>query len=89
MGLNGEFISSSRLDNLISVFCSLKAIENADFSKNSFSNLICLFDHEECGSASTQGAASSIVLQTLKRIFGVLSNEKTKGSIYFFIMEKL
>lgn len=36
-------------------------------------NIAALFDHEECGSESAQGAGSNIVIQSLYRIFKLLS----------------
>ena len=78
-GLNEEFISSARIDNLFSSFTALNAIiESAEtFSKeNTFINLISLFDHEECGSTSFQGADSYFLLENLKRIFTLLNVKK-------------
>ena len=53
-GLNDEFLSSARLDNLFSSFFALKGLINSEsFDDNSsYVNMICLFDHEECGSES-------------------------------------
>ena len=42
-----------------------------------------LFDHEECGSDSAQGAGSPIVYQSMYRIFKVLSAEKQVKSDSF------
>ena len=66
-------MSSPRLDNLASSLCSLdsliehskdkEAIDNAEIS------MIMLFDHEECGSSSAQGADSNMVVETTERIF--------------------
>jgi len=54
LGLHNEFISSPRLDNLFSSFTALNSIisEEASGNESSFLNMICLFDHEECGSES-------------------------------------
>lgn len=38
--------------------------------------MVALFDHEECGSDSPQGAGSPIVSQSVNRIFRLLSNEE-------------
>ena len=50
-------------------------------TETSFINLICLFDHEEIGSQSAQGAASELLSQNLKRIFNVLKKEKFSDEI--------
>ncbi|XP_031472933.1 probable aspartyl aminopeptidase [Nymphaea colorata] len=39
----------------------------------SFINIAALFDHEECGSESAQGAGSNIVIQSLYRIYKLLA----------------
>ena len=38
--------------------------------------MAALFDHEECGSESAQGAASSIVIESLGRIFRLLGGKE-------------
>ena len=80
-GLNEEFISSARIDNLFSSFVALNAIleSGETFSKeNGFINLVSLFDHEEVGSVSFQGADSHFLFENLKRIFTLLSLKETK-----------
>lgn len=71
VGLNQEFISSPRIDNQVSSFFALKAITNPDSydPDSSFINLICLFDHEEIGSVSAQGADSVMLTNNLERIY--------------------
>lgn len=80
-GLNEEFISSARIDNLFSSYNALNAIiESGDvFSKeNTFVDVISLFDHEECGSVSFQGADSAFLVENLKRIFNLLASKEQK-----------
>lgn len=63
-GANGEFLSSPRLDNLTSVCASLEAIGGD-------TNGVCvaaLFDNEEIGSRTRQGAGSDFMKSTLRRI---------------------
>ncbi len=63
-GANGEFLSSPRLDNLTSVCASLEAV-------SAQTNGVCvaaLFDNEEIGSRTRQGAGSDFLKNTLKRI---------------------
>lgn len=36
--------------------------------------MVALFDHEECGSESSQGAGSNIIFQTLTRIYKLLGD---------------
>ena len=63
-GANGEFLSSPRLDNLTSVCASLNAIAD----KTSGVCVAALFDSEEIGSHTRQGAGSDFLQSTLKRI---------------------
>lgn len=80
-GLNEEFISCSRIDNLLSTYTALNAlIEDGDhyIKENSFIDLVAFFDHEECGSVSALGADSSFLLETLERIFLVLADKNSK-----------
>lgn len=64
-GINKEFISAGRIDNLLSCFAALKAIENTDFSKNAM--LLC-YNHEENGSTSVSGAQSNFVEAVFDRL---------------------
>jgi len=65
IGLNDDFISSARLDNLLSCYVGLSALLNAD--KTIPSLLICT-DHEEVGSMSTSGAQGSLLESVLMRL---------------------
>ncbi|XP_061956948.1 probable aspartyl aminopeptidase [Populus nigra] len=72
-GAAKEFIFSGRLDNLCSSFCSLKALIDAtstesDLKEESGVRMVALFDHEEVGSHSAQGAGSPVMLDALSRI---------------------
>lgn len=65
VGLNDDFIASSRLDNLLSCFIGTQAIMRADTQGTSL--LICS-DHEEVGSASTAGAQGPFLKSVLERL---------------------
>lgn len=41
--------------------------------------MAALFDHEECGSDSAQGAGSNIVFQSVYRIYKLLCNNNVEG----------
>ena len=76
-GAKNEFISSPRLDNLTSVAACLAGIldvDTNDASKEALSGLrmIALFDNEEVGSRTKQGAASLVLPQILRRIYRAL-----------------
>lgn len=65
IGLNDDFISSARLDNLLSCYVGLNALFKAD--GNTPSLLICT-DHEEVGSVSSSGAQGSLLESVLMRL---------------------
>ncbi len=66
VGLNDEFISASRLDNLNSCSALVSAI--IDSEREDGMNFIALFDHEEIGSHSKQGAGSILLHDMIIRI---------------------
>ncbi len=63
LGLNGEFIASGRLDDLQCAFASLKGFLESS-PKDSVA-VHCVFDNEEVGSGTKQGAASTFLKDTL------------------------
>ena len=66
LGLQNEFYSSPRLDNLTSVQACLNGI-TAGPGKNGI-NVIALYDNEEIGSHTKQGAASALMERILEKI---------------------
>ncbi|KAK4538114.1 hypothetical protein CDCA_CDCA16G4139 [Cyanidium caldarium] len=75
-GAHSEFLFAPRLDNLHSSFCALEALlrsARSDDAAASAVRLMVLFDHEECGSGSAQGAASPLLESLLRRILACLA----------------
>ena len=68
IGLNGDFILSPRLDDLECVYASLEGFLNSEKSESV--PVLAIFDNEEVGSATKQGADSNFLLATLKKIAG-------------------
>ncbi len=65
-GLNNEFISSPRIDDLTCTFSALKAfLDNKSKNKT---NIFCAFNSEEIGSLTKEGADSSFLMDIIKRI---------------------
>ncbi len=64
-GCNDSLLLSPRLDDLGCAFGCLEGFLNADSSDAI--TVYCLFDNEETGSASKQGAASTLLRDTLRR----------------------
>lgn len=74
LGIYKEFISSGRMDNQISCHCGLEAFRELhskpEFLANDADiNILSMFDHEEIGSKSQQGALSIYLSEITKRIY--------------------
>lgn len=65
-GVDQEFISSAALDDLECAWCCMQGFLNAGTSESI--PVLCIFDSEEVGSGSVQGAASQLLESTLSRI---------------------
>ena len=70
LGANGEFLVSGRLDDLQCVFAGLWGFLQAAPGANC--PVLCVFDNEEVGSATRQGAASTFLRDTLQRVNAAL-----------------
>ena len=66
LGLHDEFIASGRLDDLQCAFASLKGFLAAELKQSIAVH--CVYDNEEVGSGTKQGAASTFLKDTLQRI---------------------
>lgn len=80
-GFEKEIALAPRIDNLASVFACLKGITGKQNENNL--NMIALFDHEEVGSRTKQGAASDILYRVIERIYSSMghSHENMEGRI--------
>lgn len=76
VGLNQEFISAGRLDDLSMVHAGMSALlARNDVPEDT--QVLAIFDNEETGSGTKQGAASPFLAQMLQRI--VASQSRTLG----------
>ncbi|MBK6683059.1 MAG: M18 family aminopeptidase [Deltaproteobacteria bacterium] len=66
-GLSKDFVQVGRLDNLASCHAALGALLASDHRIQA-TRLIALYDHEEVGSRSVQGAAGPFLESVLRRI---------------------
>ena len=69
-GIDDEFISSAALDDLECAWCCTQGFLAAAESESV--PVLCVFDSEEVGSSSLQGAASNLLESLLKRISAAL-----------------
>lgn len=75
----GDYISAPRLDDLQCVFACLKAFVSAENDENAA--VFCVFDNEETGSTTKQGAASDFLKNTLRRVVSALGIKKDISAI--------
>ncbi len=76
LGAREEFISSPRLDNLTSVLGCLTGLINSE--NDNTINMACLYDNEETGSNTKQGAdsiATNVLLEKLYAALGYSSQQ--------------
>ena len=79
LGLHNEFASSGRLDDLSMVHAGLQALLSADKAPE-VTQVLAIFDNEETGSQTKQGAGSPFLSAMLQRI--VLAQEGTLDGFY-------
>ena len=82
VGMGKELISAPRLDNLTSVQALLDGIITGE--REDGINLIALFDHEEIGSRTKQGAGSMLLRDVVEKIQISLGRDacQVKESLY-------
>lgn len=73
VGINEEFISSGRLDDMWMVYAGLKGL--VDSPATSATKMMVCLDNEETGSLTAQGAASNLHLNVVERIVLALGHD--------------
>lgn len=76
VGENGEFVMSPRLDDLQCVFASSKAFMECEAV--GYINVCAVFDNEEVGSGTKQGADSTFLEDTLWRMVEALGMTRSE-----------
>ena len=69
-GANNEYLASPRLDDLMCAYASAQSLIEAKPSKHV--DVLCVFDNEEVGSGTRQGADSTLLSELLRRIAGAM-----------------
>ena len=82
-GVHNEFISSGRLDDLSMCYAGLEALIASDTTDTT--QVLALFDNEETGSQTKQGAGSPFLAYILKRI--AMSQSHTE-EVYYQAVER-
>lgn len=70
VGLNDEFISAGRLDDLSMAHCAMEALLEASSGSNAVKRtcVMAIFDNEETGSQTKQGAGSPFLASIIERV---------------------
>ena len=79
-GAHNEFISSGRLDDLSMCWAGIEAMLAASQEVSDTTRVLALFDNEETGSQTKQGAGSPFLSYMLKRI--ALAQSDTEEAYY-------
>lgn len=75
MGFDGEMLSSSRIDNTTSVQACLSGIQVQP--RKGGINVITLYDNEEIGSGTKQGACSAVTERFLEKLWLTLGYDRS------------
>lgn len=67
-GLEGEYYQSARIDDLSMAFAALEALELSADRPCPATRMIMIFDNEETGSSTKQGAASAFARSLVERV---------------------
>lgn len=78
-GKSGDFVSSGRIDNLLSCYAGLNAMLEAG-PIGEATRVLVLYDHEEVGSRSHSGAQSTLLGDVLTRLARLLSPDDAEAS---------
>ena len=70
LGLHNEYITSGRIDDLSMAHAAISALIDAP-EESADIRVAAIFDNEETGSGTKQGAASPLLMDTLRRIFSI------------------
>ncbi|AMD18868.1 HBL034Cp [Eremothecium sinecaudum] len=83
-GLRNEFIYAPRLDDRLCCFSAIESLisSSQQTASNSF-DVVALFDNEEVGSFTRQGALSGILESTVKRVIATKSKHSNALELAF------
>lgn len=69
-GMNNEYFQSGRIDDLSMAFAGLEALVSTADADCPFTRVLAVFDNEETGSGTKQGAHSPVLADILARVAG-------------------
>lgn len=68
VGADGSWVNCGRLDDLAMAWCALESLLDGASTPTSHTRVMAIFDNEETGSATRQGAHSPVLRNMLRRI---------------------
>lgn len=74
-GTSEEFISAGRIDDLEMVHAAMSALTDSLDTDSAMTRVLAVFDNEETGSGTKQGAASPILRDILTRVTAALGGD--------------
>lgn len=80
VGVNEEYLQSARIDDLSMAFAGLEALLAECDNPAAATRVLALFDNEETGSGTKQGAASPVLLHIAERI--CIATSENRQAIY-------
>lgn len=80
-GINNEYFQSARIDDLSMAYAGLEALLNST-EKSAATRVLAVFDNEETGSGTKQGAASPILKSIIRRLSDSLAEGDKNEAFY-------
>ncbi len=74
-GIHNEYFQSARIDDLSMAYAGLEAMLNTVDIATPYTRVLAIFDNEETGSGTKQGAASPVLAEMLQRLTACYGNE--------------
>ena len=78
-GISGEYFQSARIDDLSMAFAGLEALLRAP-EKSDATRVLAVFDNEETGSGTKQGAASPVLRDAMDRIVRIIEGDDPQNT---------
>lgn len=78
-GVSQEYLQSARIDDLSMAFAGLEALLSTE-GKNDATRVLAIFDNEETGSGTKQGAASPVLRDAMDRIVRILEGDEAQNT---------
>lgn len=82
VGVNNEYLQSGRIDDLSMAFASLEAMLSECDNPCGATRVMAVFDNEETGSGTKQGAHSPVLRSILERINAIMTDGDATESFF-------